>query len=68
MRDVFIDIPPSAVREDLIALVAAAAGMALKNRDKLSQMRNKGTNTSTGVTPLDTGANNAPMPPSTPAA
>ncbi len=51
-----------------IALVAAAAGMALKNRDKLSQMRNKGTNTSTGVTPLDTGANNAPMPPSTPAA
>jgi hypothetical protein len=50
-----------------LALVAAAAGMALKNRDKLSQMRQKGTGSTAGSpTSMDT-ANNSPMPPSTPA-
>ncbi len=52
------------------ALVAAAAGMAFKNRDKLSQMRHKDAGT-VGTTPpttptSSTGANDAFPPPSTP--
>ena len=50
-----------------LALVAAAAGMALKNRDKISQIRHKDTSTTAGTpNSIDT-ANNSPMPPSAPA-
>ena len=45
------------------ALVAAAAGMAFKNRDKLSELRRKDSDTE--VTPVTT---NAATPPSTPIA
>jgi hypothetical protein len=48
-----------------IALAAAAAGVAFKNRDKLSQMRHKdgaGTTGTTGTTPV-TGDNNVASPP-----
>ena len=47
------------------ALVAAAAGMAFKNRDKLSELRRKDSN-NTEVTPVTT--TNAATPPSTPIA
>ena len=47
------------------ALVAAAAGMAFKNRGKLSELRRKDTGgTSTTPTGVD---NNASTPPATPA-
>ncbi len=46
-----------------LALVAAAAGMAFKNRDKLSDLRRKDSDEA--VTPV---TNNAATPPSTPIA
>jgi hypothetical protein len=45
-----------------LALVAAAAGMAFKNRGRLSQLRRKDT----GVAPAGTPGGNASKPPATP--
>ena len=46
-----------------LALAAAAAGMALKNRDKISDLRRKRS----GADSSSTGANGASAPPVTPA-
>jgi hypothetical protein len=48
-----------------LALVAAAAGMAIKNRGKLGELRRKDTG-GTSTTPMDVD-NNASAPPATPA-
>ena len=47
-----------------LALVAAAAGMAFKNRDKLGELRRKDQG---GSSPTPTGVDNAAAPPATPA-
>lgn len=49
-----------------LALVAAAAGMAIKNRGKLSQMRHKGTGADTSPATTPTSVNTTPVPPSAP--
>jgi len=47
------------------ALLAAAAGVAFKNRDKLSRLRHQDADSSNGSPAPAMEANNAPIPPST---